>query len=163
MTPQQIALLVLGILLVIFIVILIVVSAKLRAVRKREESEEQRADKVKIVKGVRYSTDDVIEDADGMNVTHLPGDFLLSRGEVYRAEPGRKTASRRIHRAVRRGRRGVQNPHKRAGQELFARGQNRHRRRGRNLRRIRVGHFALTPPGHPFRARPTKNNEENLL
>ncbi len=90
MTPQQIALLVLGILLVIFIVILIVVSAKLRAVRKREESEEQRADKVKIVKGVRYSTDDVIEDADGMNVTHLPGDFLLSRGEVYRAERGGK-------------------------------------------------------------------------
>ena len=45
---------------------------------------------MKIVKGVRYSTDDVIEDADGMNVTHLPGDFLLSRGEVYRAERGGK-------------------------------------------------------------------------
>lgn len=88
MTKQQIILLVLGILLAIFVIALIVLSVKLHKISKRAEAGEQRADKVKVVKGVRYSTDDVVSDNDGMSISHVPGDFILVRNEVYRAERG---------------------------------------------------------------------------
>lgn len=88
MTKQQITLLILGILLAIFVIALVIVSVKLHKISKRAEAGEERADKVKVVKGVRYSEDDHISDNDGMNVTHLPGDFILIRNEIYRAKRG---------------------------------------------------------------------------
>lgn len=86
MTPQQIALLVLSILLVLFIVILIAVSVKLKKIRKREDAEY--ADEVKIIGGERYSKDGAVSENGEDNISRLPGDFLLVRGEIYRAERG---------------------------------------------------------------------------
>lgn len=86
MTPEKIVLIVLCVLLAVFLVALVILGLKLRNIRKPAEQKEERADQVKIVKGVRYSKEDAILDAEGMNVTHLPGDFLLSRGEVYVAD-----------------------------------------------------------------------------
>lgn len=90
MAPKDIALLVIGILAGVFAVILIVLSVKLHAVKKKAESGETHAEKIKIVKGVRYSEEDAITDNEGMNVTHTPNDFILVRNEVYRAERGGK-------------------------------------------------------------------------
>ena len=84
MTPQQITLLILSVLLAVFIVILIVVSVKLRKIKKREDAEY--AEEVKIVDGVRYSKDGAVQENGEMNVSHLPVDFMLVRGEIYRAE-----------------------------------------------------------------------------
>ena len=84
MTPQQITLLILSVLLAVFIVILIVVSVKLRKIKKREGAEY--AEEVKIVDGVRYSKDGAVQENGEMNVSHLPVDFMLVRGEIYRAE-----------------------------------------------------------------------------
>ena len=86
MSGKDIALLVVCGLAIIFLIALVAVSFRLNIIRKRAEAEEKHADKVKIVKGVRYSEDDAIADGDGMNVTHAPGDFILVRGETYRAE-----------------------------------------------------------------------------
>lgn len=88
MEPKDVALLVVGILAGVFAIMLVVLSVKLYAVKKRAQSGEEQAEKVKIVKGVRYSEEDAISDDQGMNVTHNQGDFILVRNEVYRAEKG---------------------------------------------------------------------------
>lgn len=88
MTKQQIVLLVLGILLAIFVIALIIVSVKLHKISKAAEAEEKHADKVKVVKGVRYSEEAAISDGDGMNISHSKGDFILVKNEVYRAKRG---------------------------------------------------------------------------
>ena len=90
MSGKDIALLVVCGLAITFLIALVAVSFRLNIIRKRAEAEEKHADKVKIVKGVRYSEDDAIADGEGMNVTHAPGDFILVRGETYRAEKGGK-------------------------------------------------------------------------
>lgn len=90
MSAKDIALLSISGLAILFLIALVAVSFRLNAVRKRAEAEEKHAEKVKIVKGVRYSEDDAIADREGMNVSHLPGDFILVRGETYRVEKGGK-------------------------------------------------------------------------
>ena len=90
MEPKELALIAVSVAAGVFLIALIVLTLKLRGVKKRAESDEKRADKVKIVQGVRYSEDDVISTEAGINVTHLPGDFILSKNEVYRAEKGGK-------------------------------------------------------------------------
>ena len=90
MSGKDIALLVVCGLAIIFLIALVAVSFRLNIIRKRAEAEEKHADKVKIVKGVRYSEDDAIAEGEGMNVTHAPGDFILVRGETYHAEKGGK-------------------------------------------------------------------------
>lgn len=79
MGPKEIALIAVSVAAGVFLIALIVLTLKLRGVKKRAESDEKRADKVKIVHGVRYSEDDVISTEAGINVTHLPGDFILSK------------------------------------------------------------------------------------
>ena len=90
MSAKDIALLSISGLAILFLIALVAVSFRLNIIRKRAEAEEKHAEKVKIVKGVRYSEDDAIADREGMNVSHLPGDFILVRGETYRAEKGGK-------------------------------------------------------------------------
>ena len=90
MQPKDVVILVLAICAGIFLIALLGLALKLRSIKKQAESGEERAAKVKIVGGVRYSEDDAIADPEGMNVTHLPNDFILARNEVYRAEKGGK-------------------------------------------------------------------------
>lgn len=90
MEPKDVVMLCLGIAAGLFALLLVIVSVKLAKIKKRAESEEKRADKVKIVHGERYSVDDAVSDAEGIQVTHLPGDFILTRNTVYRAERGGK-------------------------------------------------------------------------
>ena len=68
MEPKEIALIAVSVAAGVFLIALIVLTLKLHGVKKRAESDEKRAD----------------------NVTHLPGDFILSKNEVYRAEKGGK-------------------------------------------------------------------------
>ena len=56
--------------------------------REKKSADASRADKVKIVDGVRYSVNDRIQTEEGVNVTLAQGDFLLQRGISYRAEKG---------------------------------------------------------------------------
>ena len=72
------------------VILVLAICAGIFLIKKQAESGEERAAKVKIVGGVRYSEDDAIADPEGMNVTHLPNDFILARNEVYRAEKGGK-------------------------------------------------------------------------
>ncbi len=88
MEPKEIALIVLAVLLGIFLILLLVLTIRLNAVKKKTAENENRAEEVKIVQGVRYSKDDAISDEAGMNITHTPGDFILKRNEIYRAEKG---------------------------------------------------------------------------
>ncbi|MDD6995711.1 MAG: hypothetical protein SPH68_04170 [Candidatus Borkfalkiaceae bacterium] len=88
MHPKDVAILVLSVTTAIFFVASLVLFLKMRKITRREKAQEERADKVKIVQGVRYSQDEAISDRDGMNVTHLQNDFILSRNKVYRAEKG---------------------------------------------------------------------------
>lgn len=90
MPPKDVVILVLAICAGIFLIALLALAFKLRKIKKQAEAEEEHAAKVKIVGGVRYSADDAISDREGMNVTHLPDDFILARNEVYRAEKGGK-------------------------------------------------------------------------
>lgn len=90
MQPKDICLLCLGIAAGLFAIALVIVSVKLARIKNRAESEKKYADKVKVVHGVRYSVDDEIADAEGMKVTHLPGDFILACNTVYTAERGGK-------------------------------------------------------------------------
>jgi hypothetical protein len=70
------------VLLALFLVALLVIGLKLHKIKKRAEMH---ADTVKIVDGVRYSTDKAISDSEGMNISHLPNDFVLKCGETYTA------------------------------------------------------------------------------
>lgn len=88
MHPKDVAILVLSVTTAIFFIVSLVLFLKMRKITRREKAQEERADKVKIVQGVRYSQDEAISDRDGMNVTHLKNDFILSRNKVYRAEKG---------------------------------------------------------------------------
>ncbi|MGN1053423.1 MAG: hypothetical protein ACI4SH_08570 [Candidatus Scatosoma sp.] len=88
MQPKDIAILVLSVTTAIFFVVFLVLFLKLRKITRLVKAQEEHADKVKIVQGVRYSQDEAIKDGDGMNVTHLKNDFILSRNIVYRAEKG---------------------------------------------------------------------------
>lgn len=88
MHPKDVAILVLSVTTAIFFIVSLVLFLKMRKITRREKAQEERADKVKIVQGVRYSQDEAISDRDGMNVTHLQNDFILSRNKVYRAEKG---------------------------------------------------------------------------
>lgn len=91
MEPKELALIAVSVAAGVFLIALIVLTLKLRGVKKtRGIGRKARPDKVKIVQGVRYSEDDVISTEAGINVTHLPGDFILSKNEVYRAEKGGK-------------------------------------------------------------------------
>ena len=56
--------------------------------RERAAGDQNRAGKVKIKDGVRYSADDRIAGDAGARVTLAEGDFLLEKGKVYRAEKG---------------------------------------------------------------------------
>ena len=56
--------------------------------REHAANDSQRAGKVKIKKGVRYSADDRNADEKGPVVTLAEGDVLLEAGKVYRAERG---------------------------------------------------------------------------
>ena len=59
MSGKDIALLVVCGLAIIFLIALVAVSFRLNIIRKRAEAEEKHADKVKIVKGVRYSEESI--------------------------------------------------------------------------------------------------------
>lgn len=54
--------------------------------RERAANDKNRAGKVKIKNGVRYSADDRITGEEGALVTLAEGDFLLKKGKVYRAD-----------------------------------------------------------------------------
>ena len=82
MQPKDVVILVLAICAGIFLIALLALALKLRSIKKQAESGEERAAKVKIVGGVRYSEDDAIADPEGMNVTHLPNDFILARNDT---------------------------------------------------------------------------------
>ena len=56
--------------------------------RERAAGGQNRADKVKIKNGVRYSADERITDDAGARVSLAEGDFLLQKGKTYRAEKG---------------------------------------------------------------------------
>ena len=88
MHPKDIAILVLSVTTAIFFLTSLILFIKLRKAEQSRKSQEERADKVKIVQGVRYSRNDAISDGDGMNVTHLQNDVILMRNKVYRAEKG---------------------------------------------------------------------------
>ena len=60
MQPKDVVILVLAICAGIFLIALLALALKLRSIKKQAESGEERAAKVKIVGGVRYSEDDAI-------------------------------------------------------------------------------------------------------
>lgn len=57
---------------------------------KKIRSTDVEVDKVKVVDGVRYTEDKVVEKDGEMNVTHNVGDITLSRGEEYDVVKGGK-------------------------------------------------------------------------
>lgn len=70
----------------VLFVALAIVSGALAIVAKlvkKMRSGEIEVDKVKVVDGVRYTKDDVVERNGEMNVTHKIGDVTLVRGEEY--------------------------------------------------------------------------------
>lgn len=69
-----------GFLALIFTIIAVINIKK----AKKMKSGEIKADKVVVEKGVRYSKSDVIENNGENKVTHVKGDFILSRGIEYK-------------------------------------------------------------------------------
>ncbi len=69
-----------GIFLIATVVLAILYS------REKQRGDKDRADKVRIVNGVRYSVDDKISQDGTANITLAEGDFLLKKGNVYRAQ-----------------------------------------------------------------------------
>ncbi|MFR1982408.1 MAG: hypothetical protein ACLS4Z_00705 [Christensenellaceae bacterium] len=134
MGPKEIALIAVSVAAGVFLIALIVLTLKLRGVKKRAESDEKRADKVKIVHGVRYSEDDVISTEAGIASRICRRFYLIENGYIvrkggmllpglYRASSGEtikfQIARRRLVKILLRRQRG-------SG------------RRRRNLRRVRL-------------------------
>lgn len=98
MTTLQKVLLGGGIVITILLIVIVVLAVKYKKDHTALHSEDKRADKVKIVHGVRYNRDKEIADKDGMQVTYLPGDVVLSRNVTYKTDrdsefkPGTYTA-----------------------------------------------------------------------
>lgn len=65
------------------VIFIIVAAVNIKKVKKMKNGEET-ADKIIVDKGVRYTKSEVIA-KDGENkVTHIKGDFILSRGVEYK-------------------------------------------------------------------------------
>ena len=84
MNEWQIALVVLGGIVVILLIAYIVVKVKNAILNKKITSEETEAADMRISGGVRYTKESAVTDADGMNITHKKGDIILSRNKTYR-------------------------------------------------------------------------------
>lgn len=84
MNGWQIALVVLGSLVVVLLIAYIVVKVKNKKLSKQLTSEETEAADIEISDGVRYTKENAVSDADGMNVTHKKGDIILIRNKTYR-------------------------------------------------------------------------------
>ena len=84
MDGWQIALIVLGSLVVILLVAFIVVKVKNKKLNKRMTSEETQAADIQISGGVRYTKESAVTDSEGMNITHNKGDIILARNKTYR-------------------------------------------------------------------------------
>lgn len=69
-----------GIFLIATVVLAILYS------HEKQRGDKDRADKVRIVNGVRYSVDDKISKDGTANITLAEGDFLLKKGNVCRAQ-----------------------------------------------------------------------------
>jgi len=48
----------------------------------------KKAQKIKVINGVRYSEENLIQIGESLNVTHNVGDFMLARGKTYTARKG---------------------------------------------------------------------------
>ena len=98
MTTEQKIILAVSIVAAVLLIVLIVVAVRFQKLNKAVRSEDKYADKVKVVQGVRYNRDKVISDKNGIQVTYLPGDVILSRNVVYKTDrdsdfkPGTYTA-----------------------------------------------------------------------
>lgn len=100
MKGEIIAIIVLAAAAVVFGILTAVLYGKMRRAVKRADEERgaETADRVKVSGGVRYSTDDVIADDEGLKITLRKGDFVLERGKEYPVEkhgepmPGTYTA-----------------------------------------------------------------------
>ena len=90
MTTEMIILIVVA--SVLFVVAAIMAGALfiLSRIIKNMRSSDEKVDKVKVVDGVRYTKDDVVERGGEMNITHNEGDVTLSRGEEYEVVKGGK-------------------------------------------------------------------------
>lgn len=85
MTKEQIIILVVSIVCVILLIALIAVVNHYKAKNKGK------ADNVKVIKGVRYTTNHVETNEQGdVVVTHSVGDVILERGETYTVAKGGK-------------------------------------------------------------------------
>lgn len=80
----QIALIVLGSLVVILFIAYIVVKVKNAKLNRKMTSEDTEAADIQVSGGVRYTKESAVTDADGMNITHRKGDIILSRNKAYR-------------------------------------------------------------------------------
>lgn len=83
MTTLEIILTVLSASLLIGFVCMTISLIKVLKVMK---STDVKTDKVKIVDGVRYTKDDVVERHGDMRISHSEGDVTLLRGEEYTVE-----------------------------------------------------------------------------
>ncbi len=88
MTPEQIVILVLAILLAAAVIAGVVVFCKYRSLIKRERAGEVRAQEVVVRDGQRYSRDPVTQRGGREVVSHAEGDFILAAGKTYRAQKG---------------------------------------------------------------------------
>ena len=62
----------------------LIIAVVVLATRGRKNAKNIKADNVKIINGVRYTTDKAEMTADGeAAITHLVGDFILERGVSY--------------------------------------------------------------------------------
>ncbi len=86
MTTEMIILIVVA--SVLFVALVLVSGALYMTgkVLKKMRSGEIKTDKVKVVDGVRYTKDGIVEKNGEINVSHQEGDVTLLRGEEYVVE-----------------------------------------------------------------------------
>ena len=83
MTTEMIILIVVASVLFVALAIVAVALALKSKVIKQMRSGEVKTGKVKIVDGVRYTKDEVVERDGDINVSHREGDVTLLRGKEY--------------------------------------------------------------------------------
>ena len=83
MEPNQIALIV-----IIAVLVVVLIAAAVVALRKKNKgkTDSDKAGKVNVVDGVRYTASDKITSGGEVNVTHNEGDVVLKAGKNYKAE-----------------------------------------------------------------------------
>ena len=78
-----------AILLIVAIVAVAIIATQKNKNNTSKNESTNNVDKVNVVDGVRYSTDDAVLTAeDKAKASHLEGDFILERGKNYTAQKG---------------------------------------------------------------------------